>query len=75
MADCPNVAVDYAGSINEKGAYETGLELLGPDRVLFGTDMPGGCYYTNVGRVLELDTTDRVKQMVFADNILRILGN
>ena len=74
VADCPNVSVDYAGSINEKGAYETGLALLGPERVVFGTDLPGADYYVNAGRVLELDATDAVKQQIFAGNILRILG-
>lgn len=72
VADCPNVSVDYAGSISEKGAYETALRLLGPERILFGTDLPA-CYYTNAGRVLELDAPDAVKQMIFADNILRML--
>jgi len=72
VEDCPNVAVDYAGSINEKGAYEKAVALLGPDRVLFGTDMPA-CYYTNAGRILELDVPDRVKQLIFAGNIERIL--
>ena len=73
IRDCPNVAVDYAGSINEKGAYETALRWLGPERVMFGTDMPA-CYYTNAGRVLELDAPDTVKQRIFADNILAMLG-
>ena len=74
VADCSNVAVDYCGSINEKGAYEMGVDLLGPERVVFGTDLPGGDYYVNAGRVLELDVPDNVKQQVFADNILGILG-
>ena len=74
IADCPNVAVDYAGSINENGAYQMGLELLGPERVIFGTDLPGADYFVNVGRVLELGVDDRVKQMVLAGNIERILG-
>ena len=73
VAPFPNIAVDYAGSINEKGAYETGLELLGPERVLFGTDMPA-CYYTNAGRVLELNAADATKQLVFAGNIERMLN-
>jgi uncharacterized protein len=72
VAGCPNVAVDYAGSINEKGAYETALRLLGPERVVFGTDLPA-CFYTNAGRVLELDAPDAVKQKIFAGNILRTL--
>jgi hypothetical protein len=68
------VAVDYAGSINENGAYQLGLDLLGPERVVFGTDLPGADYYVNVGRVLELAVEDDVKQMVLAGNIERILG-
>lgn len=72
VADCPNVAVDYAGTINEKGAYETALRLLGPDRIVFGTDMPA-CFYTNAGRVLELEVPDAVKQQIFADNFLHLV--
>ncbi len=74
IEDCDNVAVDYAGSINEKGAYEMALDLLGPDRVLFGTDLPGADYYVNAGRVLELAVDDSVKQQIFAGNIERILA-
>lgn len=74
ISDCPNVAVDYAGSINERGAYEMGITLLGEDRVVFGTDLPGAGFYVNAGRVLELDVSDEVKQKVFSGNILRILG-
>ena len=73
VMDCPNIAVDYAGSINERGAYETALDLLGPERVVFGTDMPA-CYYTNAGRVLELAVPDEVKQLIFSGNIERVLG-
>jgi predicted TIM-barrel fold metal-dependent hydrolase len=42
--------------------------------VIFGTDLPGADYYVNVGRVLELDVDDEVKQLVLAGNIERILG-
>jgi predicted TIM-barrel fold metal-dependent hydrolase len=73
VADCPNLTVDYAGTINEKGAYETALRLLGPDRIVFGTDMPA-CFYSNAGRVLELEASDAVKQKIFADNFLRLVG-
>jgi predicted TIM-barrel fold metal-dependent hydrolase len=74
VADCENVIVDYAGTINEKGAYELGLELMGEDRIVFGTDLPGACFYTNAGRVLEMDTSDRIKQKIFSENISRVLG-
>ena len=74
VADCENVIVDYAGTINEKGAYELGLELLGEDRIVFGTDLPGACYYTNAGRVLEMNASDGVKQKIFSENITRVLG-
>ena len=74
VADCENVIVDYAGTINEKGAYELGLELVGEDRIVFGTDLPGACYYTNAGRVLEMNASDGVKQKIFSENITRVLG-
>lgn len=74
VADCQNLAVDCAGTINEKGAYEAALELLGPHRIVFGTDMPA-CFYTNAGRVLELDVDDAVKQQIFAGNIERLLAS
>jgi predicted TIM-barrel fold metal-dependent hydrolase len=50
------------------------LDLLGPERVVFGTDLPGADYYVKVGRVLELAVEDDVKQMMLAGNIERILG-
>ncbi len=69
----PNIAVDYAGSINERGAYETALKILGPERVVFGTDMPGADFFINAGRVLQLDEDDQIKQLIFSGNIKRIL--
>jgi predicted TIM-barrel fold metal-dependent hydrolase len=50
------------------------LDLLGPERVIFGTDLPGADYYVNAGRILELEVEDAVKQQIFSGNIERILG-
>src|SRR5205823_2709235 len=41
IRDCPNVSIDFAGSVNEYGAYELAVRELGEDRVVFGSDLPG----------------------------------
>jgi len=57
----PNMCVDTSGSQPEDGYLEYGLENLGPDRVLFGSDHPGRDLATQLGRIesLELDETTR----------------
>lgn len=67
IRDCPNVRVDFAGSINEWGAYEMAVRELGPDRVIFGTDMPAD-YLENLGRVLQGGFPDDVQAKVLATN-------
>lgn len=69
---CPNVLVDFAGSVNEKGAYETALALLGEERIVFGTDMPAD-YLNNLGRVLEAYRSETTRRKVLAENFEKLL--
>lgn len=41
IKDCPNVLVDFSGSIFRGDDLDYTVALLGADRVLFGSDMPG----------------------------------
>jgi predicted TIM-barrel fold metal-dependent hydrolase len=69
----PNVASDYCGTPNERGAYEMGVRELGPDRVVFGTDGPS-CYLTNLGRVLQCPFSDETKQKILAGSFEALLA-
>ncbi len=63
-----NVWLDYAGGANEAGAYERALEVVGPTRLLFGTDGP--CSYLACrGRVLEAVADAATRRLIFHDNM------
>jgi uncharacterized protein len=73
IRDCPNVKVDFAGSVNECGAYEMAVRELGEDRVIFGTDLPGADYLENLGRVLQCRFPEGVQAKILAGNFEAML--
>lgn len=74
IRNCPNVWVDFSGTINEYGAYEMAIQELGEDRVVFGTDLPAD-FHVNLGRVLQGGWEDRVLTKVLAGNFDAMLGS
>jgi predicted TIM-barrel fold metal-dependent hydrolase len=74
IAGLPNVCVDISGTYGENGMIEYAVARLGPERVLFGSDMPGSDYYHNLGKVIGADVSDEVKALVLHGNAERILG-
>lgn len=69
----PNVCVDYSGTPNEAGAYEMAVRELGEDRVIFGSDGPGGIYLVNYGRVIEADLSALAREKILSENYLNLL--
>lgn len=67
IRDLPNVWVDFAGTINEAGAYEMAVKELGEDRVLFGTDGPAD-YYHCLARVLNASIPEEAKRKILFEN-------
>ncbi len=64
IADSPNISIDISGSVIDEGIIEQSLYYLGPDRILFGTDMSwSGC----IGKLLAARIARKDK--------IRILGN
>jgi predicted TIM-barrel fold metal-dependent hydrolase len=50
------------------------VECAGEDRVLFGTDLPMLSPATTLGKVMDADVSDDVKQRILRGNTARILG-
>lgn len=73
IRDCPNVWVDFSGSVNEYGAYELAAQQLGEDRVVFGTDLPAD-FHTNLGRVLQGNWPPAILAKILAGNFEALLG-
>ena len=74
IMDCPNVWVDHSSSIFRGDDLAYAVEMLGADRVLFGSDMPGN-YLVNVGQVEELPISDEEKEKIYAKNALRVFDS
>jgi len=44
---------------------------MGPDRVFFGSDIPGRSFVVQMSKVLSADIPDDWKCMILGENILR----
>jgi predicted TIM-barrel fold metal-dependent hydrolase len=88
---CPNVYLDTSSSndwtklqvppISVRGAFRQAMRVVGPSRLLFGTDssfFPRGwqtpIFEAQASALHELGTSSEDAQAIFADNLLRILA-
>lgn len=71
IRDCPSVYVDFSGSIFRRDDLDYTIRMIGPERILLGSDMDGSflvCY----GQVLEADLTDSQRDLIFSGNALKL---
>ena len=68
--DYPNIYVDTSGSNNDEHMIDFAVEVLGEDRLFFGSD---DSYYQSVGKILASNLTDAQKKKVFFDNYNNLL--
>ena len=73
VADFPNVLVDTCGSINETGMVEMAVDLLGAERVLYGSDAPGSGYLPNIGKVISADIDEEDRALVLGGNMAGLI--
>ncbi len=68
----PNVYLDSVSSAAEPGRYELAIELVGEDRVVYGTDCtlfhPG----VSIGAIESSELTDEVKRKIYWENAERV---
>lgn len=73
IADVPNVLTDPSGSYCETGMMEYAVDVLGADRILFGSDAPGASFINNVAKVLAADLTDQDTSKILGANARRLI--
>ena len=69
IRDHPNIRVDLSGGEPEDGIVECLLKHLSPDRILFGSDLPGRNPYVQIAKVLGADIPESVKNKILGENI------
>jgi predicted TIM-barrel fold metal-dependent hydrolase len=74
IRDCPNVWTDISGTYCETGMVEHAVDTLGEHRVLFGTDLPGASFATNLAKVVAADASAGVKSRLLYHNARELLA-
>ncbi|MEG1752613.1 MAG: amidohydrolase family protein, partial [Christensenella sp.] len=65
IKNCPNVMVDFSGSIFRRDDIDYTVEMLGADRIMFGTDLPQpGSFLSNLGRVMEAELSQEQRDKI-----------
>jgi len=74
VRDYPNVYVDTSGNLYRRDDIDYTAAQIGADRILFGTDMPGGRYLINHGRIEEADLTREQRELIYFGNAIKLMG-
>ncbi len=70
----PTVFLEFCGSFTTPRPFETSLQIVGPDRVLFGSDASAHDPAWELGRYLSMPLPDEMLIPGLAANIKRILA-
>ena len=73
IRDCPNVVAEIAGSDPTTGFVEMAVRELGAERVVFGSDVWGRSFASQIAKVQGADVPEQVKRLIFKDNLKRLL--
>jgi len=71
IADCPNVYMDLSGSVADMGQMDLALRYLGPQRLVFGTDLT---IETALARLEVLEISPEEKDLITHKNAQRLFG-
>ncbi len=68
-----NVCVDISGSIIRRDDIDYTKKLIGANRILLGSDMPGASFLISYGQVEEADLTQEERELIYYKNALMLL--
>jgi predicted TIM-barrel fold metal-dependent hydrolase len=70
-----NLYIDLSGTgLFRWGMLKKGVDLIGADHILFGSDFPVCSTAMNVAGVLSEKLTNKERKLIFRDNFLNITG-
>jgi uncharacterized protein len=73
IRDSKNVYAEIAGSDPTSGFVEMAVRELGAERVIYGSDVGGRCFASQVAKVLGADIPDEAKELILGGNARRLL--
>lgn len=73
IRDSKNVYADIAGSDPTSGFVEMAVRELGAERVIYGSDVGGRSFASQVAKVLGADIPEDAKRLILGGNLRRLL--
>ena len=71
---CEKIVLETCTSYGEHGTIERLVNGAGPDRVIYGSDMPLMDARLQIARILTADISNEAKRKVLGLNTMRLLG-
>jgi predicted TIM-barrel fold metal-dependent hydrolase len=68
-----NVAAEICGSDPTAGFVEMAVRELGAERVVYGSDVAGRSFASQLAKVYGADVPEEAKRLIFAGNLRRML--
>lgn len=73
VRDVPNIVVETGGSDPTAGFVELAVRELGAERVIFGSDIPGRSFASQLAKVQGADIPEGSRRMILRENLRRLL--
>jgi predicted TIM-barrel fold metal-dependent hydrolase len=68
-----NVSADLAGSDPVAGYTEMAVRELGAERVIYGSDVGGRSFASQLGKVYGANIPEAARQLILGENLKRLL--
>jgi uncharacterized protein len=69
-----NKNIYFDTALGDRSAILEFVRTIGPDRILFGSDVPFGSMKNELSKILSLQIPDEEKEMLFYKNFIRLTG-
>jgi predicted TIM-barrel fold metal-dependent hydrolase len=73
IRETTNISADMAGFDPTSGVVEMAVRELGPQRVVYGSDVGGRSFASQLAKVIGADIPDSAKELVLGGNLRRLL--
>jgi predicted TIM-barrel fold metal-dependent hydrolase len=71
---CRNVSVEIGGSYPTRGMVEFAVKELGAERIIYGSDVAGRSFASQLAKVYGAPISDTERQLIFGGNLQRMLA-
>jgi predicted TIM-barrel fold metal-dependent hydrolase len=68
-----NISVEVGGGYPTRGFVEMAVRELGAERVIYGSDVPGRSFSTQLGKVHGAAISEKQKSLIFSENLRRLM--